>query len=289
MTSEGQPAAVQRFAVLGDPINHSLSPVIHNGWMADHALSATYERIRVPAGEFPERVRELTGLGYAGFNVTLPHKMAALALADQVSPLAQTLGAANVLARTADGLGWVAHNTDAEGFAVAVEHFLGAQGQSGQGIGSILVLGAGGAAPAVLVWLAQRTERVTLLNRSPDKAQALAQRFLGHRGHEVTFGGLDRLGEDAAQAGLVINTTSLGHQGGSLMLGPGAGRLLMDLSYAKAAQAVLDPAARDGWQTCDGLVMLVAQAAAAFRIWFGVTPDLEVALARARAALGVTT
>ena len=130
------------YGVVGDPVSHSLSPVIHNAWMRDHQLDATYEAFLVPAGELADGLSTLERRGAKGLNITLPHKEAALAHADTQSDIARRIGAANTLVRTKDG-GWHAENTDAPGFAetLGAAH-IDVAGQN------VCVLGAGGAARA---------------------------------------------------------------------------------------------------------------------------------------------
>lgn len=266
-----------RYAVVGDPISHSLSPLIHNGWMADYGVAERYDRIRIPAHELPQRLESLAREGVIGLNVTLPHKAAALALAETSSQTARRVGAANMLTRTAGG--WVADNTDVEGFALAVDRLTARLKRPRPR--HILILGAGGAAGAVADWAAAQDAGLTILNRTPERAQALAARVSA----KACAGGMDRLAEAARDADLVVNTASLGHEGGWLELPPGEGRLLLDISYGQAADSVLVPARALGWQTEDGLAMLVGQAGAAFRQWFGVEPDFETGLLRAKEAL----
>lgn len=266
------------YGVLGDPIVHSLSPVIHNGWMRDLRIGAEYLAMQVPAGEFEESMRTLTDRGAKGLNVTLPHKGSAAAYADQKSDAVRALDAANTLSRTQEG-GWRADNTDIDGFQ---DHLFQLLDRSVPWR-SVYVLGAGGAARAVVYALARSAARVTVCNRNVDRAGALIRDICPDSDHAALSleAGLARLSD----ADLVVNTTAAGHQGAALDLPDGYNRLFYDISYGSAAQFILEPAARKGWRTADGLGMLVFQAARSFEIWFGEKPDPAAALDRCRRAL----
>lgn len=263
------------YGVIGDPIAHSLSPLIHSGWIRDHHLDAVYLPMKVPEGELGDTLKSLEHRNAAGVNITLPHKLDALALAEDASDAARTIGAANTLSRTQDG-GWYADNTDAPGFLADLQD----QGVSSVGGKTVFVLGAGGAARAVIYALVSEHAHVFVCNRTELKAKALAVEFGAQAGTSLEAGL-----REAASADIVINTTSLGHSGGDLELPDGNGRLFRDISYGKAASGVLKSARARGWKTADGLGMLVHQAAESFQIWTGVLPSSEKALTRARTAL----
>ncbi len=258
------------YAVVGDPVAHSLSPLIHNGWIAAIGADATYTAVRLQSENAAEDIRRMAGMGFSGLNVTLPHKQAALAAAAVRSPMAAAIGAANTLVRESDAT-WSAHNTDIDGFARALHHILG------QDLGGarVVLIGSGGAARAALVLLAREGADITMVNRTPATAANLAQELAPR----TRTGGLDELPALAAKADMVVNSASLGHSGGRLPdLPDGKGRPFMDMSYGKAAAGVLAQAREVGWAPHDGLRMLVGQAAAAFRLWFGVDPDEAAAL-----------
>ena len=263
------------YGVIGDPIAHSLSPLIHNGWIRDHHLDAAYLPMQVPAGELGDTLKSLEHRNASGVNITLPHKLDALALADDASEAARKIGAANTLSRTNDG-GWFADNTDAPGFLADLQD----QGISSVGGNTVFVLGAGGAARAVIYALVAEHARVFICNRTEVKAKALAVEFGAEAGTSLETGLREMSGAD-----IVVNTTSLGHSGGALDLPAGNGRLFHDISYGKAASGVLKNAAERGWKTADGLGMLVHQAAESFQIWTRILPSTEKALTRARTAL----
>ena len=267
------------YGVIGDPIAHSLSPLIHNGWIRDHDLDAAYLAMHVAAGELGETLKTLERRNCAGVNITLPHKLDALAVADEASEDAKAIGAANTLSRTKDG-GWYADNTDAPGFIADLRD----QGVESVGGKTVFVIGAGGAARAVVYALVAEHARVIVCNRTEEKAKALAKTFGAAAGTSLEKG-LSNL----SKAHIVVNTASLGHEGETLHLPDGDGRLFHDISYGKAADGMLSLAADRRWKTADGLGMLVHQAAESFRIWTGLVPSTEKALTRARTALGLVT
>jgi len=266
------------YGVIGDPISHSLSPLIHNGWIRDHGLDAAYLPMHVPDGELQETIETLERRNAAGLNITLPHKLEALTLADEASDEAQKIGAANTLSRTKDGA-WRADNTDASGILADLHD----QGVSSVGGKLVFVIGAGGAARAVVYALVAERAKVFICNRTETKAKALAAEFGAEAGASLETG-LSNL----EQADIVINTASLGHQGETLNLPDGNGRLFHDISYGKAAKDMLALASDRHWKTADGLGMLVHQAAESFRIWTGIVPSTDKALTRARAAVEMT-
>ena len=263
------------YGVIGDPISHSLSPLIHSGWIRDHGLDAAYLPMHVPAGELAKSLKTLERRNAAGLNITLPHKLDALKLADEASEDARAIGAANTLSRTDDG-GWRANNTDAPGFLADLND----QGVTSVGGKIVFVIGAGGAARAVVHALVTEQAKVFICNRTEAKAKKLAVEFGAEAG-----GSLNEGFRNLAKADLVINTASLGHSGETFDLPEGGGRLFHDISYGKAAAETLRLAARSGWKTADGLGMLVHQAAESFRIWTGIIPSTDKALSRARTAL----
>lgn len=266
------------FGVIGDPVSHSLSPVIHNAWMRDHGMDATYEAFQVPAGALEAGLATLERRGATGLNITLPHKEAALQLATSQSDIARRIGAANTLVRTQAG--WHAENTDAPGFAESLRAAgIDVAGQA------VCVLGAGGAARAVVLALSGLRADLTICNRTVRRAEDMVR----HLGIEAKVRGLDSAQPEMARSGVVINTLSLGYTGQALDFPDGHSRTFYDISYGKAARAMLSAAAGAGWRTVDGLSMLVAQAAFSFEHWFGILPDMEGALARCRRLVEATT
>ena len=268
-----------RYAVVGDPVAHSLSPLIHNAWMVEAGLDAHYERVHLKSETVAADIRDMAR-AYSGINVTLPHKIAALEASANSSPEARVVGAANTLVRAGDG--WTAHNTDVAGFEIAMRAVAGEELQNLR----VLLIGAGGAARAVVVSLNRAGAQLTIANRSAVNAAALANELAP----QAVTAGLSEVDALSASADIIVNSASLGHAGASLpLLAPGKGRPFLDLSYGKAAAATLQAAASAGWAPHDGLTMLVGQAAAAFHLWFGVAPDQARALAACRAAVAART
>lgn len=264
--------------VIGDPIAHSLSPYIHNQWLRESGIDAVYAALEVKAGELPEALNSLRAHGAIGLNVTLPHKEEALRLAGSASDTARRLGAANTLIPTDDG-GWHADNTDAPAFALTLEY-----GDIDVKDRDVYLLGAGGSARAVADTLVRKGARLTICNRTVDRADALALALAPSARILTLDEGLLRL----HSAAMVVNTLSLGLQGGRLSLPESSGGIFYDISYGTGAAAALTEARAKGWRALDGLGMLVAQAALSFEKWFGIMPDLANAHTRARKLLETT-
>lgn len=269
---------IQRLAVIGDPVGHSLSPQIHMTWIDAEKRNASYESIRVPTGDAKAALEDFARKKFRGLNVTLPHKQAVLESVSEMSPAVAAIGAANTLTRRDDGT-WKAENTDAPGLMAALER-VGMRTVAGK---QVLVVGAGGAARAVLYALDREGADLVVLNRTVEKAGAIIADCC-ERTHES--GPLDALHQYADKADFVINTTSAGHTGEHLVLPPGDGRLFFDISYGAPAKTQIAHAKAAGWETEDGLGMLVCQAAESYRIWFGgELPDVEMALEACRETL----
>jgi shikimate dehydrogenase len=272
--------ATSVFAVVGDPVRHSLSPRIHNRWIREAGLDAVYVALNLSSGSAAADLAALARAGMSGLNITLPHKIAALEAALSASPVVRRIGAANTLVR--EGQGWAAHNTDVDGFRDALA-LARPQGVAGA---SVLVNGAGGAARAAVHVLATEGARITVVNRTRETAEALRADLAP--GCELA--GPEDLERLAATTDLLVETTSAGHSGTRAPdLPAGRGRPYLHLSYGDAAAMGLSTAARAGWTCHDGLPMLVGQARAAFTLWFGTVPDMQTALADCRNALAVSS
>jgi shikimate dehydrogenase len=261
-----------RCGVLGWPVRHSRSPAMHNAAYAALGLDWRYVHLPVPPGLLAETVRALGGSGYRGANVTIPHKEAALAAADEASAAAREIGAANTLTFRDDGT-VVADNTDAGGL-------LDALGEPPAGL-RCLVLGAGGAGRAA-AWALREAgaAEVWVWNRTPERARELAA-SLGVRALERP-----------RPADLIVNATSVGLGGGMDatdalaalgLAGMEPPRILADMVYGAEPTALCEWAARAGAHVVDGLEILVRQGARSFRIWTGQEPPLEVMRRAARA------
>jgi shikimate dehydrogenase len=272
-----------RYAVLGNPVAHSRSPFIHAMFARLTGEPVVYDRVLCALDGFEPAVRALAASGARGCNVTVPFKFDALHLAAQVSERAQRAGAANVLAF--DEGGWRADNTDGIGLVRDLENNAGV-GLAGR---RLLIVGAGGAGAGILgPLIAARPASIRLVNRSADKALALAERhrgWAGQHGVVLTAGGLEAGG---TAHDVVINASASSLQGAASPVPAaviGAGAFVVDLMYGPAAQPFLAWARDHGAQVRDGLGMLVEQAAEAFFFWRGVRPPTAPVLAALRAEI----
>lgn len=268
-------------AVLGWPISHSRSPLIHGTWIAEHGLDATYTAISVDPNGAPHWFETFADHGLVGANVTIPHKETALAACDHVADHAARLGAVNTLWLEDGKLHGT--STDGEGFMANLAEK--APNWSGHPkAGTALVLGAGGAARAIIdALLVEGIDRVIVLNRSVDRAKALATHFKRHFGDErIAFGSLSSFGDHAGDAGLMINTTALGMEGQPALDVPidrlAEGATVTDIVYTPLDTPLLAAARERDHPTVDGLGMLLHQAVPGFEHWFGVRPTVTDAL-----------
>jgi shikimate dehydrogenase len=283
---------MRRACVIGWPVEHSRSPLIHRYWLKHYGIDGAYEKEAVPPGAIESFLRGLGERGYAGANVTLPHKLAALKAADLADEAAYAIGAANTL--WLDRAGKLnATNTDAYGFMTNLE----AQAPGwNAGRGPVLVIGAGGAARAILYGLLQTgAGKILLANRTRDKAEALAAYF-GSMSAAANWIEVIDWGERnraVAECGLLINTTSLGMSGQpplELELdGLQEIAVVADIVYTPLVTPLLAAARNRGRLTVDGLGMLLHQAAPGFERWFGIRPEVTPELrANVAASLGET-
>lgn len=257
--------------VIGWPVGHSKSPRLHNWWLERHGIDGAYVPLPVPPERFEQVVRALPFAGFAGCNVTVPHKEAALALADTADAAARRIGAANTLVFQPDG-SIEARNTDGFGFLANLTQL--APGWRAD-TGPAVVLGAGGAARAVCVALLDAgTPLLRLANRTRGRAEALAAALGG--AVEVIDWPLSAAAFDGA--GLLVNTTSLGMTGQPPLdvdlsaLPPST--LVTDIVYAPLETELLRTAKVHGNPVVDGIGMLLHQARPGFAAWFGVLPEV---------------
>lgn len=276
-------------AVVGHPVAHSLSPVIHNAAIRHAGLNAVYLAFDVRPGDLAAAVAGLRAAGAAGVNLTIPHKEQGLILADSVSDEARSIGATNTLVFAADGI--EAHNTDVAG----VRRALDALGIAARGA-TALVVGAGGAARAAAWALAgSGATAIVLVNRTAARAESLAAELSAH-GLEVEAREWDNLGAAAGTADVIVNATSVGMDGTSSPIGrrvlerasTGGCRGVLDLVYGARTTPLVEAARAAGLAAADGLEMLVHQAAEAFRLFFGTDTDATGMLAAANRATGRT-
>lgn len=263
--------------VIGHPIRHSRSPLIHGDWLARYGIDGSYRAIDVAPAALPAFFQRVRAGEFAGGNVTIPHKQAVLALCDLVDPLAASIGAVNtVVARDGRIEG---SNSDYLGFLGNLD---AARPGWSHAFDTAIVLGAGGAARAILVALRARgLKTVHVLNRTVATAKALADEIDG----PFLPGALDDFNTLAPAADLLVNTTSIGLNGSqfdnlALRALPKTA-LVTDVVYVPLQTPLLRDAQALGLHTVDGLGMLLHQAVPGFAAWFGVTPEVTPAL-RAR-------
>jgi shikimate dehydrogenase len=264
--------------VIGWPIGHSRSPALHGHWLARYGIRGHYIPMPVEPQVLAEVLRVLPKLGFRGVNVTLPHKEAVLGAADAASERALRIGAANTLVFGAEG-SIVADNTDGYGFMANLWQSAPAWEAAA---GPALVLGAGGAARAVVDALVEAgAPEVRVANRTLERAQEIAAQF----GNRVVAIGWDDAEAAMADAATIVNTTSLGMAGQPELTlrfeAASPGTLVTDLVYEPLMTPFLLAATEAGLRIVDGLGMLLHQAAPGFERWFGRKPDVDAALREA--------
>jgi shikimate dehydrogenase len=271
--------------VMGDPVEHSVSPAMHNAAFRALGLHYTYVPFRVRKGDLPAALQGMRALNIRGLNITIPHKVAVLPLLDEVDPLAKQIGAVNVLVNDSGSL--TGYNTDAEGFL----HVLSGHGIEPRGK-NIAVLGAGGAARAICFALASRGSSLTILNRTAARAQACAEDI--SRTFSAPLKVLDLNRENLVyalqQASVLVNATSIGMlpAGDTTPVEPellGPHLTVIDIVYNPHKSKLLREAEQAGARTINGLEMLIWQGALAFERWTGRQPPLNVMRKSATAAL----
>ncbi|WP_431288635.1 shikimate dehydrogenase [Roseateles chitinivorans] len=287
-------AGLDRYVVAGNPVAHSRSPEIHATFAAQTGQSLVYERLLCPLDGFEASMRAFVAAGGRGCNITVPFKFEAFRLAARQTPRAQLAGAVNTFRfDDASAGGWLGDNTDGAGLLADIERNA-ARPLRGQ---RVLLIGAGGASAGVLGSLITgRPAEIRIVNRSADKALALAdshRAWAAEHGVRLSAGGLDAPAPDGRHD-VVINGTSASLSGAGLPLpDPAApvlahGGLAVDMMYGPSTAPFLDWASEQagpGGAARDGLGMLVEQAAEAFLLWRGVRPDSATVLADLRQRL----
>jgi shikimate dehydrogenase len=257
--------------VMGWPVMHSRSPKLHNYWLAQYGLSGSYLPLAIPPERLANALHALSALGFSGCNLTIPHKQAALAIVDRLDPLARRIGAINCIVvapdQSLDG-----YNFDAFGFIESIREAHPAWRADN---GPVVVIGAGGAARAVLVGLIEQGAReIRLINRTRPRAAAL----LADLGGPMTVLDWQERNMALAGAAMLVNATSLGMAGEdaldiSIAKLPHTA-LVCDIVYIPQETALLKEARLRGNATVNGLGMLLHQARPAFAAWFGVMPHV---------------
>lgn len=265
--------SAKRACVIGSPIAHSRSPLIHGYWLKALGIAGSYEKIEVKPGELPAFFAAMAENGLAGCNVTVPHKEEALRLAKHRTARADEFGAANTIWIENGEI--VADNTDSHGYEMSLDQ----EAPGWDASRRALVLGAGGASRAIVAALLRRgIERVDLVNRSVERADALATLF----GNKVRAFGFESAPALMREADLLVNTTALGMLGKDKLVLPldtlKDGALVSDIVYVPLQTDLLRAAASRGHRTVGGLGMLLHQAAPGFAQWFGQTPEVTPAL-----------
>lgn len=272
------------FALIGDPVEGSLSPPMHNAAFRHLGLDCVYVALRVPSSMLKEALLGVRAMGIGGLNVTFPHKTAILPLLDELDPSAEEVGAVNTVKNEGGKL--KGFNTDGEGAVRFLRERLGSlKGRR------VVLLGAGGAARALAFSLLKEGVELTLLNRTVSKAEGLASE-LRKKGGEVKWGGLERaeLREALRSADVLINATPVGmdQRGGTLvtheLMHPEL--FVMDLVYHPPETELMKEARRAGAKAENGLGMLLYQAALSFRIFTGKRAPLEVMRRALRRGMG---
>jgi shikimate dehydrogenase len=267
-------APPKRACVIGWPISHSRSPMIHGWWLQRYGIAGAYTREPVRPEDLADFLGHLRARGFVGCNVTIPHKEEAFRLADRRSSAADAIGAANTLWLEGDTL--CADSTDGAGFMANLKASAGGFTAAGR---AVAILGAGGAARAIVhALLEDGATEVRLVNRTLARAQALAQHF-GPRVVPVAW-------DDKARAcrgvALVVNTTALGMKGQAPLdldvAGFDAGTVVADIVYVPLITPLLAATRAQGLPIVDGLGMLLHQAVPGFARWFGVRPEVTAEL-----------
>ncbi|MGZ5802951.1 MAG: shikimate dehydrogenase [Xanthobacteraceae bacterium] len=259
-------AEARNACVIGWPAAHSRSPLIHNYWIKVHGLKGEYRREAVAPEDFAAFIAKLADHGYAGANVTIPHKEAALVLSAP-DDRARAIGSANTL--WLDGGKLRSTNTDVEGFLANLDAAAPGWDRAAEAV----VLGAGGSARAVAFGLIERgIKRIHVVNRTLERAEALRKQF----GDAVLPARWDNAARLLSRAGLLVNTTSLGMHGQPPLdidvAALPSDAVVADLVYVPLVTPLLQAARKRNLRTADGLGMLLFQAVRGFSLWFGVQP-----------------
>jgi shikimate dehydrogenase len=261
----------RRACVIGWPVAHSRSPVIHGYWLKHYGIDGAYEKEAVRPEEIDSFLQQLSARGYVGANVTLPHKVAALRAARSADEAAIAIGAANTLWLDPDG-SLHAGNTDAYGFLTNLD---AEAAQWNESLGLAMVLGAGGAARAVLYGLIKATDaKILLANRTRERAETVAAVF----GPRVEVIDWEARNAALGTCGLLVNTTSLGMAGQpplavDLSAMPNSA-VVADIVYIPLETKLLAAARARGLACVGGIGMLLHQAVPGFERWFGVRPEV---------------
>ncbi len=266
-------SSYRKAGVIGWPITQSRSPLIHGTWLEEQGIEGSYEKYSVAPDELPSFIQNLKQNGFAGLNLTIPHKEQVLSLVDEITHEAKAIGAANTLWFEQDKL--IAGNTDGYGFLTHLQ----TSAPKWQASMPALILGAGGAARAIIYALLQAgVPEIILTNRTAQRADQLAKEF----GNKISTISWESKEQALSRCGLLVNSTSLGMTGKPALeinidtLPPQA--VVYDIVYAPLETDLLKAARQKGLEAVDGLGMLLHQAVPGFEKWFGTRPQVTQAL-----------
>ncbi|HJT10302.1 MAG TPA: shikimate dehydrogenase [Candidatus Nitrosotalea sp.] len=253
------------YAIIGDPIDHSLSPALHNASFAFLGLDCTYIAYRVPKGELDASIADLKKIGIAGFNVTIPHKVDMMKLLDETDELCKIVGATNTVVNTDGRL--KGYNTDVEGFLDPIrKKNIDCKGAD------VLVIGAGGAARAIVAGFAkEKARKITIANRTQENAEKIVS-FARQLGVESEFVDIARAGEIATSFKFIVNATSVGLKGTGLPISTKnitKDSIVYDIVYMPVETQLIEQSKEKGATIIYGWEMLLAQAMKSFEIWTG--------------------
>ncbi|HUO92016.1 MAG TPA: shikimate dehydrogenase [Rhizomicrobium sp.] len=270
--------AAKLAGVVGDPIAQSLSPLLHAYWLETYAVDGAYVPLKIARESFGFALRGLRLAGFAGVNVTVPHKEAAFAIAERVDDAARAAGTVNLLIFRDGRI--EGRNTDSAGLTASLVEQLGAKALQNR---AVALLGAGGAArAAILATSSLGAKDIRIVARNPDRAEGLARSLKTATTASLQGFAFDEWAEAASGAALLINTTSAGMKGNpqlALSLGPlPRDAAVCDIVYNPLETPLLADARKRGHRTIDGLGMLMHQAIPAFEALFGVKPAVTPAL-----------
>ena len=270
------------FAVMGDPIEHSKSPAMHNAWFEDMSIDATYIPLHVTPAQLESAVAGLKTLGASGWNVTIPHKTAIIPYLDELDELAQKMGAVNTVVRTTEGK-LKGYNTDGIGFVRSLEEAVGVSHKDKP----VLLVGAGGAARGIAFAMQQQGYRhVTIANRTVTNAQMIIDEM--GMGRAIS---LQQAEETLADFSVIVQMTSAGLSTGNFSMPFSLDRLMKeaivaDIVYNPLMTPFLQAAEEKGATIVTGLGMFVHQGAIAFEHWLGNYPNTNSMIAQLKAQLG---
>jgi shikimate dehydrogenase len=258
-----------RLGVVGDPVEHSLSPQMHNAALEHLRLPFRYARIHVRPDELPDAFRAMRSAEFIGWNLTIPHKIAAVSLVDEIDPMAASLGAINTVVARAERL--YGFNTDGPGLVAAIRELFGSEPRDL----AIAIIGAGGAGQTAARYLAATgVRRLVVANRTSARVERLIETLPG----QVTPVPWNALGAALGDVDLIINATSLGLDGTLEDWNPDwiqPRHRILDLVYRKDETPLVRAAKERGAPAADGLAMLLHQGVLAFELWFGKPAPVE--------------